>query len=125
LLEPDGTKGKTYYDEKEKCAWYFVDRLAELFNIPDLRKHIEVMEVATPITQYQWNYALNGCPIGYEFTVDSLKKAQLFWSPVKNLFLAGQFTIPGGGMSAAMMSGWAASFVVKRAIKKYRKVIGG
>ena len=125
LLEPDGTKGKTYYDEKEKCAWYFVDRLAELFNIPDLRKHIEVMEVATPITQYQWNYALNGCPIGYEFTVDSLKKAQLFWSPVKNLFLAGQFTIPGGGMSAAMMSGWVASFVVKRAIKKYRKVIGG
>ncbi|MCU0821968.1 MAG: NAD(P)/FAD-dependent oxidoreductase [Spirochaetes bacterium] len=124
LLEPDGSKGNRYYDEKEKCAWYFVDRLAELLKMPDLRNHIEVMEVATPITSYQWNWALNGCPIGYEFTVDSLKKSNLFWTPIKNLYVAGQFTIPGGGMSAAMMSGWAAAPFVNMGIKKYKKVLG-
>jgi phytoene dehydrogenase-like protein len=92
--------------------------------MPDLRNHIEVMEVATPITSYQWNWALNGCPIGYEFTVDSLKKSNLFWTPIKNLYVAGQFTIPGGGMSAAMMSGWAAAPFVNMGIKKYKKVLG-
>lgn len=121
LLEPDGSKGKRYYDAKERHGWEFVDRLEELFEIPNLRDHIEKIEIATPVTLYNWNYPLNGCPIGYEFTVDSIKKSMLFNTPVKNLYRAGQFTFPGGGMSASMMSGWTAAFFVKRGIKKNRK----
>ncbi len=121
LLEEGGKKGKRYYDEKERCGWQFVDRLAELYDIPDLRDHIEEMVIATPVTLYNWNWPLNGCPIGYEFTVDSLKKTQFFNTPIKNLYIAGQFTFPGGGMSTSLSNGWVASHFVKRGIKKYKK----
>jgi hypothetical protein len=40
-------KRERYQEFKKKCGWQFVDRLAELINFPDLRKHVEVMEVAT------------------------------------------------------------------------------
>ena len=57
----------------------------------------------------------------YQVFVDAAKKYRGYLTDVKNLLVAGQFTFPGGGMSAALMSGLAASMFVKYKIRKYRE----
>jgi phytoene dehydrogenase-like protein len=64
LLE-NGKKGQKYKAEKTKIGEIFINRLATLLKIPDLAQHVEVIEVATPITIYRHNYAFKGTPIGY------------------------------------------------------------
>lgn len=120
LLE-DGKKGERYQEFKKKYGWQFVDRLAELIDFPDLRKHVEVMEVATPITLRDYSYARNGTPIGYAFDLDCIKKTQFYGTRIKNLSLAGHFCFPSGGMSASCFSGTLAAKAAMKRLKKYGK----
>jgi prolycopene isomerase len=117
LLE-DGKKGPKYLAMKRKVGEMFITRLAELLKIPDLASHVDVIEVATPITLNRYNYAHRGTPIGYSFNVDSMKKTQLFGTSISNITLAGQFVFPCGGMSSSMLGGFLSA---RSAVKKLKK----
>ncbi len=120
LLE-DGKKGQKYRDFKKKVGDQFVARLAQMLNIPDLANHVEKMEVATPITLSRYTYAKNGTPIGYAFTIPSLKKSQTTGTRVKNLTLGGHFVFPGGGMSAVLLGGLQAAWATMKRLRKFSK----
>lgn len=117
LLE-DGKKGPKYLAMKKKVGEMFISRLTELLKIPDLANHVEVIEVATPITLHRYNYAHRGTPIGYSFNVDSMKLTQLFGTSIPNITLAGQFIFPCGGMSSSMLGGFLSA---RSAVKRLKK----
>ena len=122
LLDEDGKRGKKYKEAKDECGWQVVDRLAELFKIPDLREAVEVMEVATPLTLQRYTYNYNGAPMGWKVDLEnSIKKLQLWGTRIKNLSLAGQYTFPGGGMSAVIAGGVQAANTAIGRIKKYQR----
>ena len=99
-----------YNELKTAAANILLDRAEEL--IPNLRKHIKYMEIATPLTN--WRYSLNtgGSIYGTEQNVGNTHINRLpIKTPVTNLFLTGAWTF-GGGMSAAMLSGHDTSQMV-------------
>jgi all-trans-retinol 13,14-reductase len=99
-----------YNEIKNAAANILLDRAEAL--IPNLRKHIKYIEIATPITN--WRYSLNagGSIYGTEQSVGNTHVNRLpLRTPIANLFLTGAWTF-GGGMSAAMLSGHDTSQIV-------------
>ena len=92
-----------YNELKNAAAEILLDRTEKI--IPNLRKSIKYIEVATPITNWRYSRNIGGAIYGTEQTVDNAYGARLnAKTPIKNLFLTGAWTF-GGGMSAAMLSG--------------------
>ncbi len=118
LLE-DGKKGTKYYEFKKKVGQQFVDRLVELLKIPILKDHIEMLEIATPLTLSRYSYTKNGTPIGWAFDLDSIKKPIFWWTSIPNLLISGHFVFPSGGMSAVMFS---SNFCARTAEKRLKKL---
>jgi prolycopene isomerase len=88
---------------------------AEAF-LPGLRRRIEVMEVATPITIQGYTLNPRGSIFGWDNTVDQSMLNRLAQkTPIPNLFLAGAWTFPGGGQSAVMTSGAQVADMILRA----------
>jgi len=92
-----------YNEIKNAAADVLLDRAEKL--IPNLRQHIQHMEVGTPITNWRYSRNVGGAIYGTEQSVDNVYMNRLqAKTPIPNLFLTGAWTF-GGGMSAAMMSG--------------------
>ena len=89
-------------------------RQAEVF-LPDLRSHIEIMEVGSPRTMKHYTLNPGGSMLGWANTPgQSLFKRLPQETPIENLWLAGAWTFPCGGQSAVIMSGvLAAESVLK------------
>ncbi len=119
LLE-NGKKGEMYLEFKKKCGDLFINRLSELIKIPDLKNHVEMVEIATPLTISRYTYAKQGTPIGWAFDLDCIKKPIFYWTPIKNLILGGNFTFPCGGMSATMFGGLFAAKIAEKRLKKLK-----
>jgi len=79
--------------------------------IPGLRDSVEVMEVATPLTNHRYGLATHGSIYGREQTVDNLLRKVSPKMPIPNVFLAGAW-VGGGGMSTAIGSGRTAAGIV-------------
>lgn len=99
-----------YNELKTAAAKILLDRAEEF--IPNLRKHIKYMEIATPITNWRYSCNAGGSIYGTEQTVGNTHINRLpSQTPVTNLFLTGAWTFTGG-MSAAMISGHDTSQLV-------------
>lgn len=118
LLE-GGKRGDKYKAFKKKVAGQFVDILADAIDMPDLEDHIEVIEVATPMTLQRYCDTKNGAHMGFRMT-PKLSMLQPIGnkSPIDNLVFTGQWIRPGGGVSASMLGGLSAAELV---MKKYPK----
>ncbi|NIA24692.1 MAG: FAD-dependent oxidoreductase [Gammaproteobacteria bacterium] len=79
--------------------------------IPGLQDSIEVMEIATPLTNHRYGLATRGSIYGREQTVDNLLVRISPKTPIPNVFLTGAW-ISGGGMSTAIASGRTAAEIV-------------
>lgn len=102
----NGNKGKKYRNFKNKISDLIIDKTKKVLNIPEFESHIEVKELATPLTLERYTNNRDGAFIGWEMTSDQIILNQLLQTtPIPNLFLCGQWTMPGGGVSAAMISG--------------------
>ncbi|HOV13262.1 MAG TPA: NAD(P)/FAD-dependent oxidoreductase [Spirochaetota bacterium] len=67
------------------------------------------VEAATPKTFYRYTLNTNGAMYGFENTCDAYKGAKMEnTTGIKNLFLAGHWTKPGGSVYNAMTSGYKA-----------------
>lgn len=91
---------RAYKREKERIANILIKR-AEARLIPGLRSMIEVMDVATPLTNIRYTRNPEGSIYGYGSSMPSGIKNR---TPVKGLYLAGAWD-SGGGYHRAMRSG--------------------
>ncbi|MHA2130848.1 MAG: phytoene desaturase family protein [Promethearchaeota archaeon] len=119
-IEKDGGKrGENYKKLKSNVEEEFIETLESVLNIPDLRKFIEVIEIATPITLNRYTSNRNGSFIGWEMTPDQMMLKQIPQkTPIPNLFLAGAWTMPAGGVATVLYSGDTCSVLVDKYIQK-------
>lgn len=94
-----------YNKEKARLADILIDRVEKRF-LPGLRKAIEVVEVATPLTNRRFTGHPRGAIYGFDQTVDNSGNRRFpQTTPIKNLYLAGAWTSPGHGYGACIPSG--------------------
>ena len=94
-----------YYAEKERMANVLI-RQAEEVLLPGLSKAIEVKEIGTPLTNVRYTGNYRGAINGWDQTLDNSKPRRLpHVTPIRNLYLSGAWTSPGGGYTAVLMSG--------------------
>jgi phytoene dehydrogenase-like protein len=106
--EADYLAGKkdAYNAEKLRMADILIDQ-AEKILLPGLRKAIEVRDAATPLTNLRYTANTRGAIYGWDQTLDNSGPSRFPQrTPVKNLYLAGAWTFPGGGYGAVIPSGF-------------------
>jgi prolycopene isomerase len=102
---------KENYDQykalKEEVARVLIRRSEKY--LPDLSKHIEVMEVGSPRTMEHFTLNPRGSIYGWDPVAEqSMMKRLKQETPIPNLYLAGAWTFPGPGQSAVIASGMMA-----------------
>jgi phytoene dehydrogenase-like protein len=106
-FEADYFNGKkeAYKAEKERIARILIEK-ADKALLPGLSKAIEIKEIGTPLTNVRYTRNYRGAIYGWDQTLDNSPPRRLsHTTPVKNLYLAGAWTNPGGGYSAVLGSG--------------------
>lgn len=95
---------RRYRAEKRRIAAAVIAELGERF--PGLADEVEAVDVATPLTYERYTGNWQGATKGWLLTVRTLGKAIPSTTPgLAGLYMAGQWTKPGGGVPAAAMSG--------------------
>ncbi|MGB7297184.1 MAG: NAD(P)/FAD-dependent oxidoreductase [Candidatus Aminicenantales bacterium] len=105
--EADYFAGKkdAYRAEKERQADILIKQVEEKL-LPGLSRAIEVREVGTPLTNVRYTGNYRGAIYGWDQTVDNSEPRRLpHNTPIRNLYLAGAWTRPGGGYGAVIPSG--------------------
>jgi all-trans-retinol 13,14-reductase len=98
-------KKDAYRAEKNRMADILIDQ-AEKILLPGLREAIEIKEAATPLTNIRYTANPRGAIYGWDQTLDNSGASRFPQkTPVKNLYLAGAWTNPGGGYGAVIPSG--------------------
>ncbi|MHA1798114.1 MAG: phytoene desaturase family protein [Candidatus Helarchaeota archaeon] len=106
LLDPNGNRGERYFEFKQNFANNVIKKASEYLKIPDLEKHVDVVEVATPVTLKRYTNNHSGALIGWEVTPEQQIINQVPQkTPIKNLYLASAWAMPGGGVSAVIHGG--------------------
>jgi prolycopene isomerase len=104
-LDPGRKRGKAYKELKKKLTSQLLDKMKRALGIPDLERHIEVLELSTPITLERYTANRGGAYVGWKYSPGQVKAHFPQQSPVENLFLCGHWVAPGGGVSNVMVGG--------------------
>jgi prolycopene isomerase len=105
-LEGGQKRGKAYAELKQRITSQLLEKMGRTLEVPDLESHVEVVELATPLTLKHYTLHRNGSFVGWKNTPDqggfnSIPQQ----SPVENVFLCGHWVFPAGGVSPVMMGG--------------------
>jgi len=101
-----------YAKKKKEFAGIIVARLEKY--LPGITGHIEVLEVATPMTMERYGLFPEGAVYGFSQTVGQASHNRLSQKTrIKGLFLAGAWTQPGAGIHGCLVSGKDAADAVK------------
>lgn len=93
-----------YKAEKMRIVSDVIDRLEQRF--PGISNHVEMTDVATPITWERYTGNWRGSYEGWMFDMSSMMSTMKKTLPGLDRFLmAGQWVNPGGGISTAVVSG--------------------
>lgn len=96
-----------YVEAKNEVAAKFL-RLAEMV-APDLRNHLEVVEVATPLTNARYTGTYGGSIIGFDENYAGTGIARMPGrGPLEGLYFTGAYTYIGGGYEPSIASGYLA-----------------
>ncbi len=109
-FEQDYWRGeKTAYYEQKKRWTDILIRRAEKDVIPGLSGMIEVVEAATPLTNWRYTGNADGAIYGFEQSMENSFVRRISEDPpVKGLFLASAWANPGGGFTGVLQGGaWA------------------
>lgn len=94
-----------YRAEKNRMADILI-ALAEKQVLPGLSKAIEVKEIGTPLTNVRYTSNYLGAIYGWDQTLDNSMPRRIgHATPIKDLYLSGAWTTPGGGYGAVIPSG--------------------
>ncbi|MED4082285.1 NAD(P)/FAD-dependent oxidoreductase [Halalkalibacterium halodurans] len=94
-------------DWKEKKEDY-QDQLIKMAEraIPNLGRHAVHVESGTPLTMERYTNNSFGSIYGWEQTKNQMTGRPQHETPIKGLYLSGQWTDPGGGIVSAILSGY-------------------
>ncbi|MEM1750083.1 MAG: NAD(P)/FAD-dependent oxidoreductase [Desulfurococcaceae archaeon] len=96
---PRGTE--EYLRRKSEAAEALIRKAEKI--IPDLSRHIIVLDAATPKTLERYTSMPEGAIYAFDQSIES--ERPYFKTPIKGLYLVGASTFPGGGVEAAAISG--------------------
>lgn len=105
-----GSDGKRYENSKQTLAQTVTDRVKARF--PQF-SDIKVLDIVTPVTFNRYTGAHKGAYMAFMPKRPSLRAANLKVEGFDNLVLAGQWTIPPGGLPMAAVSGANAVSVIE------------
>ncbi len=110
-------RGDEYQALKKDFAEILLNRIEATF-LPGLRRHIEVMEVATPVTYWRYTGNTMGTISGVKPTVRNVRAGVAHYqTPVRRLLLGGHCGEYGGGVPMAVRAAANASLIVLKAMK--------
>jgi len=105
-------RGKAYREFKEKYADILIERVEKSLGVT-IKKHIEVLEIATPVTYWRYTGNRNGSIMGTSPTDKNIRNRLAHYkTPVKNLFLGGHWAEYGGGMPMAVKAASNTSLMI-------------
>lgn len=100
----DYQNNPAYLEIREAVAETLLRRAEQ--HLPGLKQAIRYKEIATPLTNVRYTLNPGGAILGFEQSVEGMYLSRLeSRTPFANLFLTGAWTNPGGGQSAALLSG--------------------
>jgi phytoene dehydrogenase-like protein len=105
VLDPGRKRGKAYKELKKRLTSQLLEKMARALDIPDLERHVEVLELATPITLERYTSNRGGAYVGWKYSTNQAQDHFSQKSPVENLFLCGHWVSPGGGVSNVIRGG--------------------
>jgi len=95
---------RQYAQEKERLAKTVIDILEKRFG--NIRKHVEVVDVATPATFMRYTNNWKGSTEGWDWLPGLIPETIKKVLPgLKGFYMIGQWTMPGGGVSTAQTAG--------------------
>jgi phytoene desaturase len=106
-MAPYNLRGKSWREEKKRMTARLIAKAEKL--IPGLSQHILVQDSATPLTYERYTLNSLGAAMGWAFTPQMFMRRLEQKTPVSNLYLAGHWTVPGGGVPAVALSGLRAA----------------
>jgi phytoene dehydrogenase-like protein len=93
-----------YNAEKEEVARNIIKALDQRF--PGLADHVEMYDVATPVTFQRYTGNWQGSYEGWLITTKTLRMQMKNTLPsLDNFYMAGQWVAPGGGLPSGVMTG--------------------
>ncbi|MCL2255870.1 MAG: NAD(P)/FAD-dependent oxidoreductase [Firmicutes bacterium] len=110
-----------YEKAKEEGSKKIIQTLEEKF--PSLKNKLEILDVATPLTSERYCGAYKGSWMAWGKTDKS--KGLIHDGKIKgvdNLFLAGQWLMPPGGLPLAISGKWAVQRIAKKEGMDWRKI---
>jgi all-trans-retinol 13,14-reductase len=94
-----------YNKEKDRIAGILIERTEKI--IPELAAHIDVIEIATPLTLKRYTNNFNGALYGWANTANQfLPMDRIMKNPIKNLHLCSHWTFPGEGQAPTVACGF-------------------
>jgi len=116
------SKKESYKKEKDKIAQLILKEIEK--KIPDIRDHVEVIDVATPMTYYRYTGNWKGRFMTWIMTPHNARKLQNIPRQIKglkNFYLAGMWVTAPGGLPSGVKSGREAVQMICK--KDHRKFV--
>ena len=111
---PDLERGPAYKDYKRRYADVLLERVEDAL-APGLGRHIEVCDVATPVTHLRYTRNRGGTIMGARATGRNIRaRVAHYETPVRNLVLGGHWADYGGGVPVAVRAGANSALLVLR-----------
>ena len=98
------------YDEVRDWAKHKAEIEADLIArleqvMPGIKEHVVLFQSASALTSWRFTLNHHGAMLGWEMSPDQLGPARpAVEGPVRNLFLTGHWTRPGGGITPVIVS---------------------
>lgn len=110
-------RGDAYKQHKQEYAEILLDRIEQKL-APGLRKHIEYMDIATPITHWRYTGNRDGSMMGARPGKENMQaKIAHYKTPVENLILGGHWAELGGGVPIAVRAAANSALLVLQKFK--------
>ncbi|GAF92554.1 unnamed protein product, partial [marine sediment metagenome] len=109
-MAPYHLVGKSWREEKKRVTEKLIAKAEKL--IPGLSQHILVKDSASPLTVERYTLNSLGAAMGWAFSPEMFLRRLDQKTPIPNLYLAGHWTMPGGGVPAVALSGLRAARLI-------------
>jgi len=109
-MAPYYLANKSWREEKERFARKLIAKAEKL--IPGLSQHIVVQDAATPLTYERYTLNSLGAAMGWAFSPQMFLRRLEQKTTIPNLYLAGHWSMPGGGVPAVALSGLRAARMI-------------
>jgi prolycopene isomerase len=116
LFTDGGNISPHYAEIKEEIAQKIIGITERV--IPGLSSHIIVRDASTPLTYERKTLNTHGATMGWYLSAKELSRIRSQKTPIANLYQAGHWTFPGGGIPMVIISGINAAKLVLMGMKK-------